>query len=203
MLRAPPTQRFSASVLFVARLTARRRRGGMAMRLPPSADVEEDAVASPLAANGQGVSSKPPPFFRGTVIASPSSRETAALRHRRDLLCRPTSMGKRFRAPWPLPLAAELISSLRPFARFAPLRRDCFAELSSLRTPCLMVPLPSEVFDAFTLATAGAAASYNPPRRGRGTARARTPYTTSVFCGCAVVTIPSSSIGRRVTMGGV
>ena len=48
-------------------------------------------------------------------------------------------------------------------ARFAPLRRDCFAELSSLRIPCLMMPLPSEVFDAFTLATAGAAASYTLP----------------------------------------
>ena len=82
--RASP-QRFSASVLIVARLTARRRRGSMAMRLPPSAGVEEDAVASPLAANGQGVSSKPPPFFRGTVIASPSSREAVAFRRRRGL----------------------------------------------------------------------------------------------------------------------
>jgi len=100
--------------IFVARLTARRRRGSMAMRLPPSADVEEDAVASPLAAKGQEVSSEPQPFFRGAAIASPSSRETVAFRPRRDLLCRPTRMRTRFRAPWPLPLAAELTSSLWP-----------------------------------------------------------------------------------------
>jgi len=58
----------------------------MAMRLPPSAGVDEGVLAFPLAAKGQEVRSEPQPFSWGTAIASPSSRETVALRPRRKPL---------------------------------------------------------------------------------------------------------------------